>query len=145
MYYFTLSLVLLFAVYLQDLPTYGKSEELRDLRLVYVTSDEPDSRQLVLSILKKYEGLKIVDSPEEAEFILECVVKASTESLGRRRSHYLRTLMTAYKLDGGKKRILWTENETYEETGGMAFSRPNEVNLARHFVSMLKKMRGEKK
>ena len=128
-----------------DLPVYGSSSELRSLRSVYVTSDEPSSRDLVLSVIRKYAALRVVNSPEDAEFILECTVKASTESRGRQPSHYLRTLLTAYTIDEeGRKRILWTENETYEERNGFSFSRPNEVNLARHFVELLKKLRGEK-
>jgi hypothetical protein len=129
-----------------SLPVYGESSELKDLRKVYVTSEEPDSRKRILDVLRKYAGLTIVNSPDDAEFILECTVKASTESRGRQRSHYLRTLLTAYTTEAsGRRRILWTENETYEEQSGFSFSRPNEVNLARHFVDMLKKLRGEKR
>lgn len=102
----------------------------------------PTSRDLITSVLGKYEGVRIVYSPEEAEFFIECAVKSSTESKGRQRSHYLRQQMTAFTLDeSGRKRILWYENETYEESGGISFSRPNEVNLAMHFVSMMKKLR----
>jgi hypothetical protein len=128
------------------LPSYGSPQELLKLRYVYVTSDEPGSRQLIINEFKKYEGLSVVSSPGDAEFVLECIVKSSTEARGRQPSHYLRTLLTAYRIDDeGGKRVLWTENETYEEQNGLSFSRPNEVNLARHFITMLRKMRGEKK
>lgn len=124
------------------LPVYGSLDTLRDARKVYVTADEPTSRDHILKELKKYDGLTVVNSPDDAEFILECTVKASTESRGRQRSHYLRTLLTAYTLKAdGQKVIHWTENETYEERSGLSFSRPNEVNLARHFISALKKLR----
>lgn len=139
----TLLLILALTVAFQDkLPIYGSLDGLRDFRKVYVTSDEPTSRDLILRELKKYDGLTVVDSPDNAEFVLECVVKSSTESRGLQPAHYLRTLLTAYTLDAsGRKTIHWTENETYEERNGMSFSRPNEVNLTRHFVSALKKMR----
>lgn len=139
----TLLLILALTTPFQDkLPVYGSIDALRDLRKVYVTSDEPSSRELILKELKKYDGLTVVNSPDDAEFVLECEVKSSTESRGRQPSHYLRTLLTAYTLDPkGRKTIHWTENETYEERDGFAFSRPNEVNLARHFVSALKKLR----
>lgn len=139
----TLLLILALTVAVQDkLPVYGSIDALRGLRKVYVTSDEPSSRDLILKELKKYEGLTVVNSPDDAEFVLECTVKSSTESRGRQRSHYLRTQLVAYTLnENERKTIHWSDNETYEETSGMAFSRPNEVNLTRHFIRALKKLR----
>lgn len=146
----TITLALLLTIFPlaqnNQLPVYGSVNDLKDLTKVYVASDEPGSRNLVLRELNKYKGLTVVTAPDEAEFILQCEIKASTESRGRQRSHYYRTLLTAYSVNKeGRKTIHWTENETYQESGGFTLSRPNETNLARHFIDAIKKLRGEKK
>jgi len=129
-----------------SLPVYGSFNELRDKHKVYVTADEINSRDFVRLVFKKYEGLQIVNDPSDADFILLCETRSSTESRGRQSSHYLRTQLTAYTVaDTGQHRILWQEDETYEEANGFSFSRPNEVNLAMHFIAALKDLRGEKK
>lgn len=48
-------------ILISDLPVYGSPDELRKLHNVYVTSDEPTSRDWVLSVLHKYEGTRVND------------------------------------------------------------------------------------
>jgi hypothetical protein len=130
----------------QTLPEYGDQSELKEKHKVYVAADDPDSRKLILGVLKKYDGLTVVTSPDDAEFVLAYEVKASTENRGLQTSHYMRSQMMAYTLtEKGRKRLLWSENETWDERGGLTFTRPNEYNLTNHFVHLMKKLRGEKK
>lgn len=121
-----------------ELPEYGDIAELQDKQKVYVASEEQASRKYIVNLLKK--NFTIVDSPEEAEFFLLYEVKASTESRGLQRSHYKRSEMMAYTLtDKGRKRILWSEDETSEQRGRMMYSAPNEYNLTKNFLKALKK------
>jgi hypothetical protein len=127
------------------MPEYGSVSELQDRRRAYVFADDPDSLNLLIGVLKKYKGIELVASPDDAQFFITYMVKASTESLGRQRSHYLRSqLLVTVPSESRRTRIVWFENETYEETGGLSFSRPNEMNLALHLIKALKKLRGEK-
>lgn len=130
------------------LPEYGDEIELKDVKKVYITSEELASRKLIIWQLnrEKKAGLEIVNAPDEADVILEYKVMSSTEARGRQRSHYLRSELIAYRFTEQKrKRILWSDDETYEQSGSMALSRPNEVNLTAHFVKAVRKARGEKK
>lgn len=120
-----------------ELPEYGDINELKDKQRVYVASEEQASRKYIVNLLKK--NFTIVNSPEEAEFFLVYEVKASTESRGRQRSHYKRSEMTAYTLKGERRRILWSDDETFEQSGWMATSAPNEYNLTKNFLKALKK------
>jgi hypothetical protein len=132
----------------QDLPEYGDASELKEVKKVYVTSEELDSRKLILWQLKRDKGtaLEMVNTADDADVILEYKVMSSTEARGRQSSHYMRSELVAYRLTEGKRRrILWSDDETYEQSGGMAMSRPNEVNLTMHFVKAVRKARGEKK
>jgi hypothetical protein len=122
----------------QDLPEYGEINELAGKQKVYVASEEQASRKYIVNLLKK--DFTVVNSPEEAEFFLTYEVKASTESRGRQPSHYKRSEMVAYTLTNKqRKRILWSDDETFEQRGVMAFSAPNEYNLTKNFLKALKK------
>jgi hypothetical protein len=120
-----------------QLPEYGDIAELKDKQRVYVASSEQQSRKYIVNLLKK--NYIVVGSPDEAEFFLAYEVKSSTEARGRQRSHYLRSEMIAYTLNGDRKRILWSDDETYEESRGFSFSAPNEFNLTRNFLKAVKK------
>lgn len=130
-----LTLLLLFAQ--TDLPEYGDLSELKGKQKVYVAADEQASRNYIVKMLQK--DFTVVNSPEEAEFFLLYEVKASTESRGRQPSHYKRSEMVAYTLADKRKRILWSEDETWEQRGRMAYSAPNEYNLTKNFLKALKK------
>jgi hypothetical protein len=52
----------------------------------------------------------------------------------------MRSQLTAY-VQKERKRILWQDDETYEESGGFSLSRPNELNLAKNFLKALKKIK----
>jgi hypothetical protein len=122
----------------QELPEYGELSELRGKTKVFIYADSPGSRKLIASEIKKQ--FQSVDSPDNADFILLYEVKASTEDRGRQRSHYMRSQLTAY-VQKERKRILWQDDETYEESGGFSLSRPNELNLAKNFLKALKKIK----
>jgi len=121
----------------QELPEYGQITELQGKQKVYIAAESVSSRKIIANELKKQ--FILVDSPDEAEFILLYTVESSTESLGRRRSHYMRSQLTAYVQTEKRKRILWQDDETYEESSGFSLSRPNEMNLAKNFLKALKK------
>lgn len=120
-----------------ELPEYGDITELKDKQHVYVASEEQASRKYIVNLLKK--NFIVVNSPEEAEFFLTYEVKASTESRGRQPSHYIRSEMVAYTLRAQRKRILWSDDETWEQSRGFSFSAPNEYNLTKNFLKALKK------
>ena len=131
-----LTLLLLFAQ--TDLPEYGEITELKDNLKVYLATESPSSRKLIIKALDK--KFTVVSSPDDAEFFLTYDVEASTESRGLQRSHYMRSRMLAYTLtEKGRKRILWSDDETWESRGGMTFTAPNEWNLAKNFIKALKK------
>src|ERR1041384_3816542 len=104
----------------QDLPEYGDSPELKDKQKVYVTTEDRawnDSRAMIVAELKRYKGLQVVNSPDDADLFLVYSVKATTEERGRQPSHYMRSNLTAYALtEKHRKRILWSKDETYEES-----------------------------
>jgi len=112
------------------LPVYGELSELKEARRVYVTSDYADARERILKELRKYSALEVVSTPEAADFLLVYKVTSQTDS-------NLTSQLTAIKNADGKQRLLWQE----EESSGSAFGKPNSVNLTRHFIKALKKVR----
>lgn len=120
------------AAYAQELPVYGELSELKDLRRVYITADRADARERVLREVKKYSGLEVVNAPEAADFLLVYAVKAQTDE------GLTSQLSAVIKMPDGRQRVLWEETE---RSGG---GKPNSVNLTRHFVKALKKVRDKK-
>jgi hypothetical protein len=52
--------------------------------------------------------------------------------------------MAYVKTEKGRKRVLWSEDETREAKAGFITGALNEYNLMKHFIKVLKKVRGEK-
>lgn len=117
----------------QELPVYGELSELKESRRVYVTSEHASARANIVREIKKYKGFEVVDAPEAAEFLLLHTVTSQTDD------RVTSQLTAAVRAADGKQRILWQEEETRA-----GFGRPNSVNLTRHFIKAIKKLRGEK-
>jgi hypothetical protein len=132
------------------LPEYGHISEMRRMRRVYVVADDIDSQNLLVSALSEYEGLQIVRSPDRAEVFIAFGQGAAATSLklwgyGAGTIDY-RTkaqFIVFYRTESGRPRIIFQETEDIQTSSGWTFSRPNEVNVSRHFIKELKKVRGE--
>lgn len=128
------------------LPEYGTVDELIGKTKVFVVADSTNSRKMIANTIERGKRFEVVNSPDEAEFTLIYTVESSTESLGRRPSHYMRSQMKAVITSvSGRKRIVWSDDEDYEQTNGMSFSRPNEMNLIMNLHKALKKLEQPKK
>jgi hypothetical protein len=56
----------------KPLPEYGDIGDLKGMSKVYVNADSTEARKYMLNRLKEYPSLKVVASPDEAEFFLDC-------------------------------------------------------------------------
>ncbi|HEX5873557.1 MAG TPA: hypothetical protein VFY60_02850 [Pyrinomonadaceae bacterium] len=133
-----------------NLPEYGDISEIRKLRRVFVIADDIDSQSLMIKALRQYDGLDVVSSPERAELFV-AFTQASTATSMVLRGLFPGTInhrtkaqfVVYYKSDSGRSRIVWQETEEIQTSSGLTISRPNEVNVIRHFIKAMKKIRGE--
>lgn len=128
------TLALSFLLFLpQELPEYGDISELKELQKVYLNADSTDARKMILKELTK-SPFTVVNSPDEAEFVLEYKIIRTGEHPGPAGPRsYSVSEMTAY-VKKERKRILWSKTE---DDAGLA--KPNEINLTRNFIKALKK------
>lgn len=134
----------------QDLPIYGKIQDIKDFKKIYIISDDDDARDSILMLLAGYEGVEVVGDPKAAEMFLDYTtltrdVAANRGPYARGASMALKSQMRAYVIKpDGTKLIGWTETETFDVTNGFVMGASNEMNLTFHFVNILQKARGEK-
>lgn len=133
-----------------DYPDYGTIADIKGKKKIFVHADDSDSRETIVKMLGSYSGLEVVNSPRDAEMVLEYLIL--TRDVAANRGPYARGASMALKSQmqavlrkpDGTKVIAWTETETLDVTNAFTFSAPNEVNLTHHFVRDLQKARGEK-
>jgi len=138
------------ATFDNELPEYGDISELRRMRRVFVIADDIDSQNLLINSLRSYDGLDVVGSPDRAEIFIAFGQGSSATGM-ELRGLFAGTLdyrtkaqfIVFYRSETGRKRIVWRETEDIQTTSGFTLSRPNEVNVIRHFVNALKKIRGQ--
>jgi hypothetical protein len=133
-----------------SLPEYGDISEIRRMRRVYVIADDIDSQNLLNRALQSYEGLDVVSSPDRAE-IFVAFGQASSATGIQLRGLFAGTIdhrtkaqfIVFYRGESGRRRIVFRETEDIQTSSGMTLSRSNEVNVVRHFVKALTKVRSE--
>ena len=133
-----------------SLPEYGDISEIRKFRRVFVIADDIDSQNSMINALRQYDGLDVVASPERADFFV-AFTQGSTATSIVPRGLFAGTIdhrtkaqfVVYYKSESGRSRIVWQETEDIQTSSGMTFSRPNEVNVIRHFIKAMKRIRGE--
>lgn len=133
-----------------NLPEYGDISEIRKFRRVFVIADDIDSQNLMIRALRQYDGLDVVSSPERADLFIAFTQGSTATSIVPRGlfagtiDHRTKAQFIVYtKSEAGRSRIVWQETEDIETSSGLTLSRPNEVNVIRHFLKELKKVRGE--
>ena len=133
-----------------NLPEYGHISEIRRMRRVFVIADDIDSQNLLVNALQSYDGLQIVGSPDRAEIFVGFTQGSSATGVvfqglfpGTIDHRTKAQFFVYYKSETGRSRIVWQETEDTQSSSGLVLSRPNEVNVARHFIKALKKARGE--
>lgn len=156
MKYFTrlcllLTLTLLFAIdvsaqFAQSLATasHGDISEIKDKRRVYVDVHtlfaEPYTpvRQSAINELRKYNGVDIVNSPDQADFLLLLLVGPATISPTRDiRLSDIQVMAVTGKPES-PSRILW--QYSFPSTNNQL----DAITATRTFIKALKKARGEK-
>jgi hypothetical protein len=146
-------------------PEYGTLSDIKDMRRVYVYSEDLASRDLILEELAKDSQLQVVGKLEEAEFfifygrsfldtgyssfggifggVLGSVTTKNTAEVGE---YYV--LMRGDKLEGGgyRPRILWGK-QNLRVVHGNAFikSKLPAKDVTRKFVKEMEKASGAKK
>lgn len=133
-----------------NLPEYGDISEIRKFRRVFVIADDIDSQNLMINALRQYDGLDVVGSPERADLFV-AFSQGSTATSVVLRGLFPGTIdhrtkaqfIVYYKSESGRSRIVWQETEDTQSTSGLVLSRPNEVNVIRHFIKAMKRIRGE--
>lgn len=133
-----------------NLPEYGDISEIRKFRRVFVIADDIDSQNIMINALRQYDGLDVVASPERAD-VFVAFTQGSTATSIVPRGLFAGTIdhrtkaqfVVYYKSESGRSRIVWQETEDIQTSSGLTFSRPNEVNVIRHFIKAMKKIRGE--
>jgi hypothetical protein len=133
----TSSLIPIFA---QDnnLPEYGDMGDVKNLQKVYLIADSTNARKLILSELKKYPILNVINSPDEAEYFIEYKILRQETGQTSLNITVDTSEMVVYTLRDKRRRVAWSKTQI------SGFTRPNEVNLTRNFLKALKKARNAK-
>lgn len=133
-----------------NLPEYGDISEIRRMRHVFVVADDIDSQNLMINALRQYDGLDVVASPERADIFVAFTQGSTATSVvvqglfpGTIDHRTKAQFIVFYKAESGRRRIIWQETEDTQSTSGLVLSRPNEINVIRHFIKAVKKIRGE--
>lgn len=133
-----------------NLPEYGDISEIRKFRRVFVIADDIDSQNRMINALRRYDGVDVVASPERAELFVAFTQASAATSVVLRGlfpgtiDHRTKAqFIVYYKSESGRSRIVWQETEDTQTSSGLTLSRPNEVNVIRHFIKAMKKIRGE--
>ena len=133
-----------------NIPEYGDISEIRKMHRVFVIADDIDSQHLLINSLQSYDGLQIVSSPDRAEIFFGFAQRSNATGVvfhglfaGTIDHRNKAQFIVYHKSKNGRSRIVWQETEDTESSSGLVLSRPNEVNVARHFIKALKKLRGE--
>lgn len=131
---------LLIPIFAQDnnLPEYGDIDDVKNLQKVYLIADSTNARKLILSELKKYPSLSVVNSPDEAEYFMEYKILRQETGQTSLNITVDTSEMSVYMLMNKRRRVAWSKTQI------SGITRPNEVNLTRNFLKALKKARGEK-
>lgn len=134
-----------------NLPEYGDISEIRKFRRVFVIADDIDSQNVMIKALRQYDGLDVVASPERADVFVAFTQGSMATSIVPRglfagtTDHRTKAqFIVYYKSESGRSRVVWQETEDVQtSSAGLTFSRPNDVNVIRHFIKAMKKIRGE--
>jgi hypothetical protein len=102
------------AVRAQDkpLPEYGDIGDLKGMSKVYVNADSTEARKYILNRLKEYPSLKVVASPDEAEFFLDCARNGHILTSSTLIPEMDTYEMTVYTINNGRHRIAWSRTKT---------------------------------
>lgn len=131
---------LLIPIFAQDnnLPEYGDIADVKNLHKAYLIADSTNARKLILSELKKYPSLNVVNSPDEAEYFIEYKILRQETGQTSLNITVDTSEMVVYMLRDKRRRVAWSKTQI------SGITRPNEVNLTRNFLKALKKARAEK-
>lgn len=96
----------------KPLPEYGDISDLKGMSAVYVNADSTQARKYILAELKKYPTLKVVDSPDNAEFFLDCARNGHILTSSTLIAEMDTYEMTVYTVKNGRHRIAWSRTKT---------------------------------
>ena len=124
----------LIPIFAQDnnLPEYGDMADVKNLQKVYLIADSTNARKLILSELKKYPSLNVVNSPDEAEYFIEYKILRQQTGQTSLNITVDTSEMVVYILRDKRRRVAWSKTQI------SGITRPNEVNLTRNFLKALK-------
>ena len=126
----------------QELPTYGKIEDIKDFHKVYVHADSEQSRQRILKALKDDKDLEVVNDPAQAQIVLEYKVLSHDSSIekGTRNINEKSQLQGLYVKDG-KRIVAWSDTSEFAQSSEVIGFRTqySEIKLTERFIKVLKK------
>lgn len=126
----------------QDLPVYGKIEDIKGFRRIYVYAENAQSRERILKALKKAPEYEIVSDAQEAQIILEFKELSHHESMDKNgREVRIKSQLSAIYMREGKRVIAWSDTSDYAEASQVIGFRTqySEVKLADRFIKAIKK------
>lgn len=137
-------------------PEFGSIDEIKTCTKVYVWAADLDERKKIIKALEKDKTLTIVDSIKQSEFAIAfevggvntgATIIGNTVTNNSREIGRLIAITRGTVDDNGKRhqRIVWSDTETRDFSGGVSFSRPPLTNSLNHFLKDLKKAREGKK
>lgn len=125
-------------------PEYGKLEEIKGKKKVYVMSLDTKAREIIVKELTKDNRFEVVESPEQAEFGV--VFDVSEQRVGWNMFGFTGQFVAFTKpLENPdptkpRVRVLWTTQKIKAYSGGISFNRHPATNATREFIKQMKKL-----
>jgi len=125
-------------------PEYGKLEEIKGKRKVYVMSLDTKARKIIVKELTKDKRFEVVESPEQAEFGI--IFDGSEQRVGWNTFGFTGQFVVFVKPlenpdpEKPRVRVVWTTQKIKAYSGGLSFNRHPATNATREFVKQMKKL-----
>lgn len=126
-----------------SLPNYGKIEEIKGLKRVYVSAEVGKARENIEKVLSKAKLFELTGDPNKADFVLEYrTLSRDVTSEKGNEDTTTRSQLTAYIENSAGRTITWSDTAKQMKflSGGIGFqTKPNEIKLAEKFIKEFRK------
>lgn len=133
-------------------PEFGSLDEIKNCTKVYVWASDFDDRKRILKALEKEKTLTVVGSVKESEFAIAfqvggmntgASIAGGVVTNNRTEVGQLLVFSRGSVDENGKRhqRIVWSDTETRDFSGGITFSRTPLSNSLNQFLKDLRKAR----
>jgi hypothetical protein len=126
----------------QGLPVYGSIADIKSFRLIYIHSEDAESRDRIIKVFKDAPQFQLVGNPQDAKIILEYKVLSRDSNMDRGdKDIRIKSQLSAIYINDRKRVVAWSDTAEHTRTtsGGIGFrTQHNEIKLTERFLKAMK-------